>query len=1038
VTQLNVKGRFSQMAVNLEKAKKLQIVTEDISEDLGLSGIFTMRFLDLAMERDYQRNFVERRLTIGKPATLGFAVLAILGFVLHLSQDDSSPTWFRRCGYLALAVGFLLMYLMLKTVHPSYASFIYDPFMLSLNALIVFMASMTYDRTAVHFNYDRDHKWAHVPLQEADGSALVAMVIASTALVARPRLSWMFWYFVVSIAIATFCPLHYGSLEYDLMSQASPIELWSHGYTVIVRNFHLAVIAVVAYVAVYHQERRDRISFAALYLTSLRLKAQEVRAQWREHRAKVLERRAGLSSFHSLVSDASSSFGRTVDKSVAPLLTEDSPTRVNVSPSSWSESRPVQYYASLHVIMDVDDEGNELIRALQEVIGDQTRRDFSTLRPMIFEANSSLVQFHEALRATCPELLLFALDGHEEPALSERTMCMVNILVWLTRCDTEGRMSFCCGVDTNLSPYDQFALHGSDSRSKVERTKSFPSANKRMEREHYNYQASDQELHQIFLEEMDWSLCDNLKVYSGCIGDGPEKVDALICLIILWNLLSSKALKPTVLREQSPFKEIDAGLVISSPGAVLDFLVAHFPRILPCYAALGAKDQAWVRKVLELEEFKFASFVHAEGPPGALLGDLKEAFSDPQEIGMYLFFWVVEHASRESSLLQGASKFTERYPPHLFADILNAIPFLVQLATKTETEVMEAYVTSCWTRIDGHEQQAASLGEGEIVACRNLVLMAQHNIEAAYAFGMLQDADKEVLKRELSRTGAKGQQFTEIQSILGGPAFVLRDSSIFLQQHTASSRRDIFMALRVLSNVYRAARLLWPSEESNCNRCGVIIWMSAMRTVDASALVSPPHGTLWLLVRHDDRSAQLQQIRAGEINGLAAQGVKFQVLDFSSMVEHGEMQGEEAPRPAIHGKWKCVETFGLDEFLKSMGVGKLQRMAAGKAPWPSWSFVQDGDHVTFTNKTAMGDLRETFIVDGPEYTMVDGYKREINSKASWENDALVIMRHGPEGRFLEERKINGDKLYFRIAKIDEKGAEIADAPQWGRVFERSS
>jgi len=41
-------------------------------------------------------------------------------------------------------------------------------------------------------------------------------------------------------------------------------------------------------------------------------------------------------------------------------------------------------------------------------------------------------------------------------------------------------------------------------------------------------------------------------------------------------------------------------------------------------------------------------------------------------------------------------------------------------------------------------------------------------------------------------------------------------------------------------------------------------------------------------------------------------------------------------RPNFHGEWVCVDTWGLDDFLKENGIGKMQRMAASKAPWPSW------------------------------------------------------------------------------------------------------
>jgi len=96
--------------------------------------------------------------------------------------------------------------------------------------------------------------------------------------------------------------------------------------------------------------------------------------------------------------------------------------------------------------------------------------------------------------------------------------------------------------------------------------------------------------------------------------------------------------------------------------------------------------------------------------------------------------------------------------------------------------------------------------------------------------------------------------------------------------------------------------------------------------------------------------------------------------------------------------------------------------------------VQDGDMITFTNHSAMGELREKFIVDGPGYTTIDGWKREITCKATWEENELVIMRSGPEGHFREERHIDdSDRLCFTLAKLAD-GKPVAE---WGRQFVRA-
>jgi len=133
------------------------------------------------------------------------------------------------------------------------------------------------------------------------------------------------------------------------------------------------------------------------------------------------------------------------------------------------------------------------------------------------------------------------------------------------------------------------------------------------------------------------------------------------------------------------------------------------------------------------------------------------------------------------------------------------------------------------------------------------------------------------------------------------------------------------------------------------------------------------------------------------------------------------------------GQWTCTGTWGLEEFLKKLGTPYMQRRLALSAPWPTWEFVQTGNHFYFKNKTVMGEIIEEFIVDGPEYTMRDGRKQQLTCKAYWEGSSLIIQRQGPQGPFQEERKISGDGLLmqFVLRSLDGSGTS------WGRNFKRS-
>lgn len=136
------------------------------------------------------------------------------------------------------------------------------------------------------------------------------------------------------------------------------------------------------------------------------------------------------------------------------------------------------------------------------------------------------------------------------------------------------------------------------------------------------------------------------------------------------------------------------------------------------------------------------------------------------------------------------------------------------------------------------------------------------------------------------------------------------------------------------------------------------------------------------------------------------------------------------PHPII-GVWKCVETRGLDDFLKATGVGMFQRKIANAARWPGWEYTLKGDRVLFINKSAIGDLKEEFPMR-KEYSWKDGHGNALTCKAEWQpapdGGTLLTTRSGSIGSFKEERKVVGNRLVFTLTH----GTGVS----WGRTFER--
>lgn len=134
----------------------------------------------------------------------------------------------------------------------------------------------------------------------------------------------------------------------------------------------------------------------------------------------------------------------------------------------------------------------------------------------------------------------------------------------------------------------------------------------------------------------------------------------------------------------------------------------------------------------------------------------------------------------------------------------------------------------------------------------------------------------------------------------------------------------------------------------------------------------------------------------------------------------------------LSGPWTCVATEGLESFLKSTGVGVIQRKFALSARWPSWNFSVSEDRIIFINHTAIGMLQEEIPL-GRDYTSIDGSKSTIASHATWTPTAdggiLSIDRSGPPGIYKEVRTVKGNSLEFVLTNK-------AVGNYWGRSFVR--
>lgn len=180
---------------------------------------------------------------------------------------------------------------------------------------------------------------------------------------------------------------------------------------------------------------------------------------------------------------------------------------------------------------------------------------------------------------------------------------------------------------------------------------------------------------------------------------------------------------------------------------------------------------------------------------------------------------------------------------------------------------------------------------------------------------------------------------------------------------------------------------------------------------------------------------QRLSLKAGTTSSLNSRASKRSKKSMASRISgFFHKGGKKSAVPDFNGQWICVSTWGLDEFLKEMGISYVKRLAASKAPWPSWEFQQEEDKFYFCNHTVMGDIKEEFVANGAPYNTVDGHKQTLECMAFWEKNVLVIERCGPQGRFREERSIDDQGLLvFKLT-----GLEEGQNTSWGRTFKRKT
>jgi len=325
----------------------------------------------------------------------------------------------------------------------------------------------------------------------------------------------------------------------------------------------------------------------------------------------------------------------------------------------------------------------------------------------------------------------------------------------------------------------------------------------------------------------------------------------------------------------------------------------YFPELLPSFAGLPEQARHSVLFTQGKMNFNHGWFVQAEAPPGGMLRTLKSVLASggatSQDLGLYFLHWFTDLSGAEATPLGGAEKFVLKFPHSVLTSFLWSIPFLGKLETMTETAVVEQYLKARW-RVLSPETPCPQ--DASAIAALRIAVMAQSDEGSVEAYKSLPLSDRQCLALELARTGCAGQRYSTTPSVGAGPAFLIYYGPALLQKN-AESPRCFRIALRVMAEVLRKARALWPLSKEGENRVVTILVAELKtQTIDITLGISRGDGR-WYLVRHNDCEGAVEFRKEPPSTAQQAPGSPaYEVLHFthclSNVHEHESSQYRRA------------------------------------------------------------------------------------------------------------------------------------------------
>lgn len=521
------------------------------------------------------------------------------------------------------------------------------------------------------------------------------------------------------------------------------------------------------------------------------------------------------------------------------------------------------------------------------------RTDWKTVRRMarrLQDKDYTLSQFNEDLTAF-PELFLYLRDGVIDAGSGrttddeyQRTVCAFFAIYWLMRLDIDGRQGFSFGMDDDWNPLQESMVKDGQV--------SMPKSTASVELQQRLYKL-DRRL--AFFNNAQWGFFRRLMIDADLLemsnnGRGQYKVKetrmvSLLALTAIHDIMKMDALLPTVQPEHDGYHGYSAGDVIGDHDHALCYLMDHYPDLLPSFKELDLAERQSVQFTQCNLCFNHGWLVQAEAPPGAIFTKFREAINrdrklhaGEKDVALYFVHWLTDLAGAEPTPLGGCEKFVIKFPLHVLNSFLQSFKFIEGITSQSETEVIEKYLKYRWS------DHVPSLGQPPVgphsIAAMRLLCMAQANGRAVVeAFSdELPTEDKDVLSVEMARTGCAGQHFSadlvppDVSSRAVGPAFLVYYGPAFLQAQCSDAP---VLRLRILTEIYRCARELWP-EATSLMATSVHVRIDTIKGLRVQEIRDVlAKGELWLITKHNESEAYVGRASHKKLNKQLAESNPF-------------------------------------------------------------------------------------------------------------------------------------------------------------------